>query len=59
MAKHTVIIAIHALQEIEVEADSILEAEEKARERADLFECSDEFEVDIVDCWNQDEDEED
>lgn len=57
MAKYMVHVAIHAWQEMEIEADSMEEAEEAAREKADLFECDDEFEVDIVDCWNADEDE--
>lgn len=57
MAKWTVQMEIHAYQEVEVEADSCAEAEEAAKELADLYECCSDFKVEIMDSWTDDEEE--
>lgn len=58
MSKWTVQMEIRAYQEVEVEAESAMEAQEAAQEMADLYECCPDFEVEILDSWCEDEEEE-
>ena len=58
MAKFTVEVTVRGTQVIEVEADSVSEASELAREMADPFESED-IEVDVEDCYLSDDEDED
>ena len=59
MSKWTVQMEIRAYQEVEVEAENAMEAQEAAQEMADLYECCPDFEVEILDSWCEDEPDED